>query len=129
MTRTPRRSAARFRRRARTFGRVAEGVCAWLLRLKGYRILARGYRTPVGEIDLVATRRGTLAIVEVKAHERRDDDAQALNARQRRRIVRAAEAFLRQRPRCDGLDVCFDLMVVVPRRLPVHTRNAWRTTP
>ncbi|HJO73333.1 MAG: YraN family protein [Rhodospirillales bacterium] len=121
--------AVRKKRRAWAFSRLTEEFCSWHLRPRGYRILARRFRAPVGEINIVARRGRTLAIVEVKAHERRDDDAQALNARQRRRIVRAAEAFLRQRPRCDGLDVCFDLMVVVPRRLPVHTRNAWRTTP
>ena len=48
-------------------GLVAEGIAAWLLRLKGYRVLATRYRTPLGEIDIVARRGKVLAFVEVKA--------------------------------------------------------------
>ena len=124
-----RSGAAGKKRRAWAFGRLAEEFCSWHLRLRGYRILARRFRAPVGEIDIVARRGRTLAIVEVKARERRDAAAEALSIRQRRRIVRAAEAFLRQRPGCAGLEVRFDLMMVAPWRLPVHMRDAWRTTP
>ena len=62
MKQAPRRPALRKRRRARTYGRVAEGLCAWFLRLKGHRILARGFRTPVSEIDLVAARQVALGL-------------------------------------------------------------------
>ena len=48
-------------------GLVAEGIAAWVLRLKGYRVLATRYRTPLGEIDIVARRGKVLAFVEVKA--------------------------------------------------------------
>src|SRR5687767_4458845 len=57
----PRRLAA-WRR-----GRWSEALCRFALRLKGYRILAQGWRSPQGEIDIVARRGGTVAIVEVKA--------------------------------------------------------------
>ena len=50
-----------------TFGLTAETRSAWLLRCKGYRILARRAKHPVGEIDLVAKRGKLLAFVEVKA--------------------------------------------------------------
>ncbi len=124
-----RSGAAGKKRRAWVFGRLAEEFCAWHLRLRGYRILARRFRAPVGEIDIVARRGRTLAIVEVKARERRDDAAEALSARQRRRIARAAEAFLRQRPGCAGLEVRFDIMLVAPWRWPLHMSDAWWTTP
>ena len=55
------------RRRAYGLGRRAEWMAAWWLRLKGYRILARDFRVAVGEIDLIARRGRTLALVEVKA--------------------------------------------------------------
>lgn len=107
------------------FGRTGEARCAWRLRLAGYRIVARDVRTPVGEIDLVARRGRTLAFVEVKARSR-DDASEALTPRQRRRIVRAAEAFLAARPALAALDIRFDLMLVGRRLFPRHLRGAFR---
>jgi putative endonuclease len=103
MMRGPERPAIRRRRRARTFGRVAEDFCAWFLRLKGYRILARGFRTPVGEIDLVAARWGTLAIVEVKARRNVAAAAEALapaNAPESFAPPRRSWRCTRPRPAC-----------------------------
>ena len=122
-----RRRRKRKKRRAWRFGRVAETLCAWHLRLRGYRILARGYRVPVGEIDLVARRGRTLAIIEVTARDTFATAAEALGPRQQRRIARAAAAFLKARPGCAGLDVRFDMMVVLPWKLPVHLTDAWRS--
>jgi putative endonuclease len=114
------------RRRAWNFGRFAEGLCVWVLRLHGYRILARDYRTAVGEIDIVARRWNTLAVVEVKARRDLAKAAESLTRRQRRRIARAAAAFLMSHPRHAGLAVRFDLMLVRPWRPPTHLKGAWR---
>ena len=122
-----RRRRKRKKRRAWRFGRVAEMLCAWYLRLRGYRILARGFRVPVGEIDIVARRGRTLAVIEVKARDTFATAVDALGPRQQRRIVRAAAAFLKARPGCAGLDVRFDMMLVLPWRLPVHITDAWRS--
>ena len=113
------------RRRAYRFGRLAETLCVWSLWLRGYRVLARRFDARVGEIDIVARRGGTLAVIEVKAR-RRGDDHETLTARQRARIERAAEAFRARRPQHAGLDVRFDLMLVQPWRLPRHVADAWR---
>jgi putative endonuclease len=114
------------RRRAERRGRLAEWLCLWHLRLRGWRILARGWRCPAGEIDILARRGNILAIIEVKSRGAVAVAAAALPARQRRRIARAAEAFLMARPDLAGLDLRFDLMLVAPRRLPRHWRGAWR---
>jgi putative endonuclease len=117
------------RRRAWRFGRLGEAVVAVWLRLQGYRILARDYRTPVGEIDIVARRGGLLVFVEVKARDNAaagEASAQALTRRQRRRIERAAEAFLKQRPDLAGSSLRFDLVLVGRAGWPLHLRNAWR---
>lgn len=114
------------RRRARRRGRRAETLGAWFLRLQGYRILARGHRTPVGEIDLIARRGRRIAFVEVKARASREQAAESLGARQRRRIVRAAHYWLAGRADATGLDLSFDLILIAPRRLPRHLRDAWR---
>lgn len=114
------------RRRAQRRGRVAEWLCLWHLRLRGWHILARGWRCPAGEIDILARRGKVLAVIEVKSRGEFAAAAAALAPRQRRRITRAAEAFLIQRTDLAGLDLRFDLMVVAPRHLPRHWRGAWR---
>lgn len=106
-------------------GRGAETLAALTLRLKGYRIVARGYRSRVGEIDIVAERRGIVVFVEVKARATPTEAADALGNRQRRRIARAAEAFLAGR-RGDFVGARFDVVLIVPGRLPRHLIDAWR---
>jgi putative endonuclease len=115
------------RRRAQRRGRIAEWLCLWHLRLRGWRILARGWRCPAGEIDILARRGRVLAVIEVKSRREFATAAAALAPRQRRRITRAAEAFLLQRSDLAGLDLRFDLMLVAPLRLPRHWPSAWRT--
>lgn len=118
------------RRRAEGWGRRAEGVSALALRAKGYRILARRFRCPAGEIDIVARRGGVLAIVEVKARPTVAAALEAVTARQRARLERAALAFLAGGaagfvPHSD-FSLRFDLMVVTPWRWPRHVPDAWR---
>ena len=114
------------RRRAQRRGRLAEWLCLWHLRLRGWRIVARGWRCPSGEIDILARRGKVLAVIEVKSRGELTVAASALAPRQRRRIVRAAEAFLIQRSELAGLDLRFDVMLVAPLHLPRHWRGAWR---
>ena len=121
---TARRAVAR--QRAQRRGRVAEWLCLWHLRLHGWRILARSWRCPAGEIDILARRGKVLAVIEVKSRGELATAASALMPRQRRRIARAAEAFLIRHPEFASLDLQFDLMLVAPRRLPRHWRGAWR---
>ncbi len=115
------------RRRAERHGRRSETLAAWLLRLKFYRILGRRVRTPLGEIDLIARApSGIVCFVEVKARADRAQAADALQARQRARIARAAELYLAGRPGLAGKGARFDVVSIVPGRLPRHLRDAWR---
>ena len=114
------------RRAAERRGRYAEFVCAMALRCKGYRVLDRRARGPLGEIDIVARRGEVLAIVEVKARREARAAFEATTARQRGRIARAAQLYLSRHPALVTLPVRFDLMVVIPWRLPIHIRGAWR---
>ena len=114
------------RHRAERRSRLAERLCRWHLRLRGWRIVAADWRCPSGEIDIVARRLGTLAIVEVKARRDLDSAAISLLPRQRRRIARAAAAFLSARPELAALTLRFDVMLVAPLRVPRHLANAWR---
>jgi putative endonuclease len=114
------------RHRAERRGRTAELICLWHLRLRGYRVLARRFRVPAGEIDLIVRRGRVLAAVEVKARAGFDAAGEAVGGRQRRRIARAFEHFLLARPDLAHLDARFDVMLVMPRRLPRHLADAWR---
>ena len=57
------------RQQAERRGRLAEAKAAMLLRLKGYRISDRRWKSPAGEIDLIARRGSAVAFVEVKAQQ------------------------------------------------------------
>lgn len=114
------------RRRRFRFGRWAETVCAWHLRLRGYRILARRFRTPLGEIDIIARRGRLVAFIEVKARRDLRLASESLSAHQRRRITRAAEIFLQKHESFQALDKRFDVMLVAPWRRPRHVIDAWR---
>jgi putative endonuclease len=72
-------------------GISAESRAAAFLIAKGFRILARRWRSPVGEIDIVARRRSLLVFVEVKAREKLDDAAWSVTDRRRRRGVARAK--------------------------------------
>jgi putative endonuclease len=107
------------------FGISAESRAAALLIAKGFRILARRFRSPVGEIDIVARRRQLLVFVEVKARERLDDAAWSVTERQRARIIAAAEAWLADHPDPSIQDIRFDAMLVAPGRVPQHIPAAF----
>ena len=114
------------RRAAYARGLAAERLCALRLRLTGWRILARRYATPAGELDIVA-RRGTLiAFIEVKHRKEREGILEAVTAHQRRRIENAATIYLSRHPNRRKLSLRFDLMVVSPWRWPSHLPDAWR---
>jgi putative endonuclease len=94
--------------------------------LRGWRIVARGWRVPVGEIDIIARRGGTLAAIEVKARSTYDAAAEAVSPRQQRRVARAFSAFLASRPDLALLAPRFDVMLIVKLRWPRHLMDAWR---
>ena len=114
------------RRGAWRRGRMAEALCALSLVLRGYRIVARRLRCPLGEIDIVARRGRVLAIVEVKARATRRAALEAVGARQRRRLIRATQWLVAGRTDLAALDIRFDVMLVVPWRVPEHLIGAWR---
>ncbi len=125
MRRLPARPRSRQTRlAAELFGRRGETLAAWFLRLKGYRILASRFKTPAGEIDLVAQRFGTLVFVEVKAR-RSGSLADAWMAVNDRRITDAADYFLARHPRHAGSDMRYDVIFLAPMTWPRHVVNAF----
>ncbi|ODN67827.1 YraN family protein [Methylobrevis pamukkalensis] len=113
------------RQRAEDWGLAAERLVELAYRLKGWRCVARRWRSPAGEIDLVMRRGRQLAFVEVKARADLDVAAEAVTLRARRRIARAAIMFIGRHPALDGLDQRFDVALVRPWRWPVVVENAF----
>lgn len=113
------------RRAAYGLGHRGERLAALALRLKGFRILARRYRTPAGEIDLIARRGDLVAIVEVKARPTLDEAMDAVTPYALRRIESAADLWLTRQPDHDRLSMRFDLVAVLPRRWPVHVAGIY----
>jgi putative endonuclease len=116
------------RRVAFRTGISAESRAALLLIAKGFRILARRWKSPVGEIDIVARRRRLLVFVEVKARQDRDEAAWSVTDRQRGRIVAAAQAWLARHPDDCIRDIRFDAVLVAPWRIPRHIPAAFDTS-
>lgn len=107
-------------------GLWAETLAALFLVLKGYTILARRFKTPVGEIDILAAKGATLVVVEVKA---RDSVAKAMDAvtpHSRGRIERAAQFFLARHPVHAEKNIRFDVITIKLPFLICHIDNAWR---
>ena len=110
-------------------GVSAESRAAAYLMAKGYRILARRFRTPHGEIDIVAKKRNLLAFVEVKARTSLDEAAFAVTPRQQARIIDAAQAWLMAHPEHADFELRFDAILIAPRRLPRHLSGAFDASP
>lgn len=108
-------------------GMRAETYAAWFLRLKGFHIAARRFKTSCGEIDLIARRGDLVLIVEVKARATVAEamDAVSLNAQQR--IEAAADYWLCQQADHARLCLRFDLIAICPRKFPVHIANYFGT--
>ncbi len=109
---------ARYRR-----GHLCEILAAALLTAKGYRILARRYQSPAGEVDLIACRGRRLTFVEVKRRRTLEDCEAAISAEQGRRIRRAADDWLSRHPRHRDYEIVFDAMYFVAGRWPRHVRD------
>src|SRR5438477_12725403 len=118
-------AAHRNRQVAFRVGLSAESRAAALLIAKGFRILARRWKSRASEIDIVARRRQLLVFVEVKARARLDDASWSVTERQRARIIAAAEAWLAANPDPSIQDIRFDAMLVAPGRMPQHIPAAF----
>ena len=107
------------RARYRT-GLWAEVLAAIYLTCKGYRVLARRYKTLSGEIDLIAVRGEVVAFVEVKARLTFAAAEFSISPRQSKRIRRAAERWTSRSRRYQNFEQRFDALYILPGRLPAH---------
>ncbi len=100
------------RRKSHQRGHWAERLAAAFLMLKCYWIVERRYKSPVGEIDIIARKGGGFVFVEVKARASLDDAAGSISQHQRARIVRAAQYWISQNPEAADADMRFDAILI-----------------
>jgi len=110
----------------RLAGRRAEVLAAVWLMAKGYRILGFRLKTRAAEIDLLALRGKTLAVVEVKRRSSLLAALETVTDDQRQRLRRAGAAIAAGRPALKGASVRLDLIALAPGKLPRHIPDAWK---
>lgn len=109
-------------------GLSAESRAAFFLITRAYRIVARRWKTPFGEIDIIARRRNDLVFVEVKARENFDQAAEAVTDRGKQRILAAAKFWLARHPQDAQCTIRFDAILMAPGKMPRHIVNAFDAT-
>lgn len=105
---------------SREAGHASEWLAAALLMAKGYQILGFRLKTRSGEIDILARRGQTLAVVEVKRRATMEQALTALSPEQYDRLLTAGRAVLRQRPSLAGHVLRIDIVALAPGRVPRH---------
>ena len=112
---------------AERVGRFSETIAVIFLRLKGYRILKRRYKTHVGEIDIIAARWKTLVILEIKYRKTRSDAAESVTYKQRQRIERATIQFIQTHKGHIYTQIRFDVILISLYKGLHHLKDAWRS--
>lgn len=105
-------------------GKSAEDIAALYLTLKGYRVLARRYKTRAGEIDIIARRAKRIVFVEVKQRPSFSLCEQAVSPETRSRVRHAADLWMARNETYQGYEQGYDLIFIANWRLPRHLLNA-----
>lgn len=119
------------KRKAYRLGHYAEFLAMILLLIKGYTIKERRYRSPLGEIDIIAKKGNTTIFCEVKARKDYDTAAHSITEKQRLRISRSAEYYMshlklnNRNNKIENEIYRCDMIMIMPWQWPVHIKNAW----
>lgn len=113
-------------REAYYFGYFSEWIAVIYLIFKGYRIVGRNFKNPLGEIDIIAKKGDTLIAIEVKSrHDKNSQIGDVVTERQRKRIINGMRWFLSSNPKFTNFAVRFDVVLVKPFSFPDHLVNAY----
>ncbi len=110
-------------------GKEGERIAERYLKKKGYRLVERNYRCPVGELDLIALDRRVIVFVEVKTRtdDRFGGPLESVHWRKQQKMIKAAQFFLSQQ-RLHQREARFDVIgISFVDREPVveHIQNAF----
>ena len=114
------------RKKAQKMGHLAEWLARQYLRLTGYKIQCRNWRSRRGEIDIIARRGKVIVFVEVKARSDMAAIDSSISTYQWRRICSAAEDYISQHAALQNCHWRFDAIYISPWSWPRHRRDHWR---
>lgn len=106
-------------------GVFAEYFAMLYLLLCGYVILARRFKTKVGEIDVIAKKSRQLIFIEVKFRQSYEDAALAVTPKNQQRVLRASQAYIQKNPQYEGYEIRFDVVLWSSYARLSHIKNAW----
>ena len=106
-------------------GYRAEWLAALSMMLKGFRIAARRFKTPVGEVDLIARKNNLIVFIEVKARADTQAALDSVSRSSQRRIEATGEWWISKQKDGAQLNWRFDIITVAPWRWPVHFEDVW----
>jgi len=119
------------RRAIEAESRKAEAHVARWLKLRGWKILAQRFKTPEGEVDIIARKKNLIAFVEVKQRETISRTDDLLTQQNIQRVMDTAEVWVGRNFETLGTDfeIRFDLAVIEGRLHPlskvIYTENAF----
>ena len=116
---------SRKRIQAEKRGRRGEWLASIALRLKGYTIVERGFRTKLGEIDIIARKGDLVVMVEVKSRKNIDAAINAVGFQSQQRIINTADIWLARQKDFARLSIRFDIVAILPLRWPKHFAGAF----
>jgi putative endonuclease len=101
----------------RFLARKGEETAEAFLRERGYRVLARNWRSPLGELDLIVEKEDTVVFVEVKTRSSRrfGDPEEAVTDRKKRKLFQVAQCYLNARGWPER-DLRFDVLAILMTR-------------
>jgi putative endonuclease len=108
-------------------GLMAEYIAALYLMLKGYRILKHRYKTPVGEIDLIAEKGKILIAVEVKLRPSLSSAQEAISRKAQTRIIKTIQWYMSQNSKKQYDTIRCDVIGIANFSIQ-HLDNAWQET-
>ncbi len=117
------RPSARERQRRNRRGASSETLAALYLIARGYRILARRYKTPLGEIDLIVRKGRRIGFVEVKRRATLDACEASITTTLAARVRRASDLWRSANLAYRDYDIGFDLVFIVPWQWPIHRQD------
>jgi putative endonuclease len=104
-------------------GHLGEIIAVLLLKIKGYKILARRFKTSCGEIDIIAQKNNVIAYIEVKSRKTIDKCYDAITQKQLSRIQRSSKIFMDQNKKWHKYFSRYDVILVANWKLPIHLEN------
>jgi putative endonuclease len=120
------KTAEQKRRESYDAGMFAETLACIFLRLKGYKIITKRFKTKSGELDIVAKSGSVIVFVEVKKRTCLDDALASIAPYNMARIRKAAQWWLQSNiSLADKCDIRFDVVAIAPYSWPRHILNAF----